>query len=180
MSWTAPMTAVAGSVFTAAQFNTFLRDNLAETAPAKAITPGSLIAVSDTNQVAERTPTETFLATSDTTTSTSFGNLSATTGPSVTVVTGPQAFVIVTCDLVCDTNGQSARATFQVSGASTVAAADTMALRNIRESVANNALFSGVFLVPLTPGSNTFTMQYRTSGTSTSTFANRRISVIPL
>ena len=32
------MTAVSGSVYTAAQFNTFVRDNLNETAPAKATT----------------------------------------------------------------------------------------------------------------------------------------------
>ena len=34
MAWTAPMTAVSGSVLTAAQWNTNVRDNLLETAPA--------------------------------------------------------------------------------------------------------------------------------------------------
>jgi hypothetical protein len=35
MAWTAPMTAVSGAAFTAAQFNTHVRDNLLETGPAK-------------------------------------------------------------------------------------------------------------------------------------------------
>lgn len=180
MAWTAPMTAVAGSVFTAAQFNTFVRDNLAETAPAKSTTPGSHMAVSDTNQISERTSSQNFTATSDTTTATTFGALAASSGPSITVVTGPQAWVVVTSDLVCDTNGQSARATFEITGATSLSGQDSMAIRNIRESTGNNALVSGVFLVPLTPGSNTFNMVYRTSGTSTSSFANRRIGVLPL
>lgn len=180
MAWTAPMTAIAGSVFTAAQFNTFIRDNLAETAPAKATTPGAHFAVSDTNQITERIPAEAFNATSDTTTATSFGALAGSSGPSVSVATGVAALVSVTADLVCDTNAQSARATFEVTGASTVAAADTRAIRNIRESLTNNALFSGVFLMTgLTPGTNVFNMVYRTSGASTSTFANRRITVVP-
>lgn len=33
MAWTTPMTAVANEVFTAAQYNTYVRDNLLETAP---------------------------------------------------------------------------------------------------------------------------------------------------
>ena len=37
MTWTAPMTAVAGAVYTAAQWNTSIRDNLNETAVAKAL-----------------------------------------------------------------------------------------------------------------------------------------------
>src|SRR5690606_12967068 len=41
MAWSAPMTAVSGSVFTAAQFNQFVRDNLNETAPARATTAGA-------------------------------------------------------------------------------------------------------------------------------------------
>lgn len=178
MAWTAPMTAVSGSVFTAAQFNQSIRDNLAETAPAKAATPGAHFAVSATNQIAERVPAEAFNATSDTTTSTAFGALAASSGPSVTVNTGIQAFVVITADLVCDTNGQSARVAYDTSGATTLASSDTRALRNLRESATNNGQFSGVFLTPLTPGSNTFTMTYRTSA-GTSTFANRRISVIP-
>lgn len=179
MAWTAPMTAVAGSVFTAAAFNTHIRDNLAETAPAKAARPGAHFVTEATNQIAERLPVEAFIAASDSTTATTYGNLASSTGPVVTAATGIHAFVVVTADLVCDTNGQSARATFTVSGATTLEANDQRAIRHIREAVTNNGQFSGVYLVPLTPGTNTFTMVYRTSGPSTSTFANRRIGVLP-
>ncbi len=42
MAWTAPITFTSGSVLTAAQLNTYLRDNLNETAPAKFTAAGQL------------------------------------------------------------------------------------------------------------------------------------------
>lgn len=176
MAWTAPMTAVAGSVFTAAQYNTFIRDNMVECPASKALTPGGYFTTSDTNQVTERVTAEAAVETSEGTTSTTYTAL-ATAGPAVTVTTGNKALVWVTADLVCGTAGQSARTTFNVSGATTVAESDPLALRNV-----TNAVFratAGPTTVALTPGSNTFTMTYRTSGASTSTFANRRIVVMP-
>lgn len=176
MAWTAPMTAVAGSVFTAAQFNTFIRDNLNECPASKALTPGGYFATSDTNQVTERVVTEAAVETSEGTASTSYTNL-ATPGPAITLNTGSRALVWVSADLVCNTAGQSARTTFNVSGTSSVAEADALALRNV--NIATLRATAGPTLVTLTPGSNTFTMTYRTSGASTSTFVNRRIVVMP-
>lgn len=49
------MTAVASTAFTAAQFNTHVRDNLNETAPAKATTSGRLIVTAGPNSIAEQT-----------------------------------------------------------------------------------------------------------------------------
>ena len=54
MAWTAPMTAVANAVFTAAQFNTHVRDNLLETAPAKATTTGGYFVATGTNTIVQR------------------------------------------------------------------------------------------------------------------------------
>ncbi len=102
MAWTAPMTAIAGSVFTAAQFNTFIRDNLAETAPAKATNPGAYFTTSDTNQISERAFLDAIVETSQGTTSTTYTNL-ATSGPAVTVTSGPYLLIYTTSDLVCDT-----------------------------------------------------------------------------
>jgi len=170
------MTAIAGSVFTAAQFNTFVRDNLNECPASKAVTPGSYFATSDTNQLSERVLAEAAVETSEGTTSTSYTAL-ATPGPSVTVTTGNKALVWVTADLVCGTAGQSARTTFNVSGASSVAENDALALRNVTNAVIRAT--AGPTIAALTPGSNTFTMTYRTSGASTSTFINRRIVVMP-
>ena len=54
MAWSAPMTAVANSTFTAAQFNQYVRDNLNETAPALATAAGSYFAADGINSIAER------------------------------------------------------------------------------------------------------------------------------
>lgn len=176
MAWTAPMTAVAGSVFTAAQFNAHIRDNLNECPAAKATTPGGYFAVSDTNQVAQREPADAIVETSEATTSTSYTDLT-TAGPSVTVTSGPKLIIHTTADLVCNTAGQTARATFNVSGATTITENDVRALKNTSTT---NLRATVTTVIAVTPGVNTVKMVYRTSGTSTATFANRRLIVLPL
>lgn len=176
MAWTAPMTAIAGSVFTAAQFNTFIRDNLAETAPAKATTPGAHFAVSDTNQIAERIGARAEVLTSETTTSTSYTDL-ATVGPQVTVTTGPSALVYVHGSLQ-NSGTSSSRMAYVVSGASSIAEQDNRGIGSGGDS-AVFSLQSGVhFHTDLTPGVNTFKAVYRVAG-GTGTFLSRRIGVIP-
>ena len=54
MAWSAPMTAVANTVFTAAQFNQHVRDNLNETAPAKATASGGYFVATGVNAIAQR------------------------------------------------------------------------------------------------------------------------------
>ncbi len=71
---------------------------------------------------------------------------------------------------------------YAVSGATTVAASDTRAL--IRDHGTSSSTgyvqASATYRVTgLTAGSNTFTLQYRTSG-GTGTFTNRNVVVIPL
>jgi hypothetical protein len=169
------MTAVANSVFTAAQFNQFVRDNLNETAPAKATTAGGHFASTGLNSIAERIAATAIVATSQTTTSTSFTDL-ATVGPSVTVTTGPYALVF-TYNSNFNSGAVSSLMSFEVSGASSIAAADNVSIGiagtgSIRES--------GAFLLTtLTAGSNTFTCKYRV-GAGTGTYADRRITVFPL
>lgn len=175
MAWTAPMTAVAGSVFTAAQFNASIRDNLNECPAAKATTPGGYFTVSDTNQVAQRVYGDAIVETSEATTSTTYTAL-ATAGPSVTVTSGPQLIIHTTADLVCNTAGQTARMTFNISGASSIAENDIRALKNTSTT---NLRATVTTVMTVTPGVNTVTMVYRTSGTSTATFANRRLIVLP-
>lgn len=170
------MTAVAGSVFTAAQFNTHLRDNLNECPTAKATTPGAYFSVSDTNQIVQRLWSDSIVEAAESTTSTTYGDLT-TTGPTVTVTSGPTLFICTTADLVCNTAGQTARTTFNVSGASTIAENDIRALKN---TSTGNLRATVTTVMSVTPGVNTVKMVYRTSGTSTSTFSNRRLIVVPL
>lgn len=171
------MTAVASSVFTAAQFNTFLRDNLNETAPAKATTAGAHFAASGVNEIAERLSATDAVLTSETTTSTAFDDL-ATAGPEVTVETGPYAFVIVHGAME-NTGAGSSRMAFDTSGATTLAAADNRGI-GVYGVAGTGAILSGVTLMTtLTPGSNTFTAKYRV-GSGTGTFLSRRLMVLPL
>lgn len=178
MAWTAPMTAIAGSVFTAAQFNTFVRDNLAETAPAKALNPGGHFVTSATNQIVERVPIAAVDTAAGNTTSTSFTDLDPpqVAGPAVTVTMGSYALVWVHAS--CSNSGTgSARAAYEVSGATSIAGADNRGI-GIAGITGGTVICSGVHLhTDLTPGSNTFTMKYRVSA-STGTFGSRRIGVI--
>lgn len=181
MSWTAPMTAVAGSVFTAAQFNTHVRDNLLETAPARATTAGRHFAVTGSNEIAERASVTDFISTSESTGSASYTDL-ATIGPTVSVTTGVQAWVFTSAFANNDTAGTSNSFAHEISGASSSSANDNHRGLYVREGSTTGVTggrFTSVNLrTGLTPGVNTFTMKYKTSG-GTSTFSTRTISVLP-
>jgi hypothetical protein len=98
------------------------------------------------------------------------------TNPSVTVpMTGSSAIVIVTASMNPN-NNQSGFVGFSVSGATTLAANDQQAL------IMTSGLGSGSamhYVTGLTPGNNTFTMQYRVDA-GTQTFSSRNIMVIPM
>ena len=116
------------------------------------------------------------VATLQTTTSTSYTDLS-TVGPAVTLVTGNKALVIISCEVTGSTASVESMASFAVSGATTIAAADAVKFLHTnnlyeRQSVVNCS-------TNLNSGSNTFTMKYRCN-TGTSTFLNRQITVIDL
>lgn len=179
MAWTAPMTAVANTVFTAAQFNTHVRDNLNETAPAKATTAGTIFVAAGANSIAERVPSTASVSTSESTGGTGYGNL-ATPGPAVTVTTGTRAIVMVTSLVQNSTASQNSYASYAVSGASSIAATDDRAVLITAAATNQTLRASSVYMeTGLTAGSNTFTMQYRVTG-GTGSFQNRRITVIPL
>lgn len=123
--------------------------------------------------------TSNAVATSQTTTSTSYTDL-ATSGPAVTVNTNTLALVIISANQDNNTAGQWVYMSFAVSGATTIAASDTNGMKNANSVTAVNVMHAsrGV-LVTLTPGSNTFTAKYRVTG-GTGTWTLRDIIVIPL
>ena len=122
------------------------------------------------------------VATSQTTTSGSYTDL-ATSGPAVTVTTGTKALVIVSCKINVGQEG-TAFMSYAVSGATTVAGSDAVALQKQNDTTTSVEDFiraSSASLVTLTAGSNTFTAKYRSgSGAKTATFASREIFVINL
>lgn len=179
MAWTAPMTATTGVVFTAAQFNTHIRDNLLMTAPAVATGAGRIIATTGSKSVTERDPTVGYIGDDEDTASTSYGNL-ATVGPTVTVTTGPKVFVILGSYQSNTNAGLGSRMSVAVSGATTTAATDSDSFYS--ESGNADDGFKGSYstILTTTSGVNVFTAKYRTTaGGGTSTFSTRVVAVIP-
>lgn len=172
------MTAVSNSALTASQWNASLRDNILETAPAKATAGGRFFATTGANSIAERVPTSVTVNTSESTSSTAMANLT-TGGPTVTVTTGLVAMHAIGCHLSNDTVGARSIAAMDVSGSTTVVADDNRSVafdENVSTrmiSASRVHLFTG-----LTAGSNTFKMVYRVGG-GTGTFAARHGLVIP-
>lgn len=180
MGWTSPFTAVAGSAFSAAQFNQFVRDNLLETAPAKATSPGSFFTTVGLNTIIERHPRTAYVDASETTASTSFVALT-TAGPTIGgIVTGSTALIMLTCSLSNNTAGSGARMGYAISGATTLAANDVDSLA-IESGVAGDEFSASWvnFWDGLTVGTQTFTSQYKAYIGGTATFRRRRMGIIP-
>ncbi|MDT0387803.1 hypothetical protein [Streptomyces dubilierae] len=179
MAWSAPMTAVANSTFTAAQFNTYVRDNLNETAPAKATAASQIPVSTGPNAITMRSPSTARVDTAQTTTSTTYADL-ATIGPRITVETGPIAVIAFAADMTNTAETSLTKVSVAVSGASSLAASDQWMLSTDGHAANNFNRHAMVHtFVGLTPGSNTFTMKYAV-GSNSGTFRNREINIIPL
>jgi hypothetical protein len=192
--WTAPITAIAGATVTSADFNTYVRDNLLQTMPAKAAEIGSMFATSGSNAIAERIPSTDFVSTSETTASTTYTDL-ATTGPSVSVITGTQAIIVhgARCGGNTNTAGNpSTKMSWSCSGATTINAASASGSftqqgdqwacgMGQQQSGVSNAYYTSRwwFQTGLTAGTNTFTAKYAVSS-GTGTFQYRSLHVIPI
>jgi len=117
------------------------------------------------------------VSSTQTSTTTSYADL-ATPGPSVTLTTGTKALVSISVFLYQSGAGD-VEASFEVSGATTVAATSSRAVAvgnapNTRIRAGSTFLITG-----LTAGSNTFKMKYFVSS-GTGTFSNRSISVVDM
>ncbi len=182
MAWTAPMTAVANAVFTAAQFNTHVRDNLLETSPAKATTAGSYFVTNSANSIEERLTGEETQSTSGNTTSTSYVTaLTSGTTCDVTLDVGVIAVVIIRGTLHNATAASNTTTmSYEITGASgTIAAADSRSVSTVNTGTVTGNTKQGVFYHSgLTPGSHTFTLQHKVSA-GTGHFANRQLIVLP-
>ena len=179
MAWTAPRTWVTAEQVTASHMNTHVRDNFLETAPAKATAAGRIIVTTGNKSVEERQFSQATVTTSETTAATSFTDL-ATSGPAVTVTTGANALVIVTCEMSNGGAGNECFMDFGVSGAHARSAGTGTAVKITSNAADDRYAVSRPFLQQsITGGSNTFTAKYRVSA-GTGTFLNRRILVLPL
>ena len=171
------MTAVAGVALTAAQWNASVRDNLLETAPAKATAAGRHFATSAANTIVERVSTQAIIDTNETTTSTTYTHL-ATIGPTVVVSVSAALWTSIYGSMQNSTANSAAAICIQLGGANTLAGADeySISLRNVSSSRC-----AGTFLnTGLTAGSTTVRSLYRVDPNGTGTFYDRRIAALPL
>lgn len=180
MAWSAPLTAVANAVFTAAQWNASLRDNLLQTGPAIATTADRLIVSNGANTIAERDILAGFVGTTESSSSGSYVDL-ATVGPSVTITTGGKGLVSVGCLMSNATAAKGGWMSYAISGATTAAASDAYAF--VATSSAANELYGASHLMlwtNLIAGSSTFTAKYRVSGAFVHSWQQRRMIVMAL
>jgi hypothetical protein len=121
------------------------------------------------------------VVTTELTTSTSYTDL-ATVGPTVTMSTGTSVVChIFTSTLSASTTGNS-YISVAVSGASTVAASDSAGVNGggsglvtITTATYGFSIATAIIFTGLTPGTNTFTMKYRSQSGSRSFFRRRMI-----
>lgn len=181
MAWNAPMTAAANTVWFASQFNKYIRDNLLETAPAKATAAGQHFVANQkkSNAILARTASQQTVTTSQTTASTSYANLS-TVGPTITTATGSTAMIWFAAHMSNNTVDFQTHASVAVSGATNIPASDLWQIR-IDGHPANEGgrVASFHWFHNLRAGNNTFTVKYKVGG-GTGTFSNRHLAVMPL
>lgn len=141
-------------------------------------TTGDLITAADWNALIGG-GTEASVLTSETTASSSYGSL-ATVGPTVaSLSTGTKALVGVSCRVSSATPGVRASMGFLVSGATTIAAHENMALQQEITTAGDFYSLTYVGLVTLTAGTNNFVGQYASLGAvGTAIFHFRRLWVI--
>lgn len=178
MTWTAPMTAVASTVLTAAQWNIHGRNNLNALAPAVAVTAGSWIVTAGFNTLAERIPSVGFKSGYLSTDSTSYVDLD---GPVVSVTSGPRALVSFGAQVQSDTAGRGGRVAVEVTGATDMGASDLNSYYTESANAGDDHKGSWVTIFDenYNAGDNILTLKYRAVGAGTATFNDRCLAVIP-
>lgn len=179
MAWTTPLTAVANNALTASQWNASVRDNLNETAVAKATAAGRIFVSTGSNALAERVISEHSITTAQTTGSTAYTDLS-TVGPQLSVATGTRMLVAFTAQMQNTSANTSVRAGVDISGATSQSPSDSIDLyidglpanQQMRNSCVH--LYTG-----LTSGTQNVKMQYKVGG-GTGTFSDRTMVIVGL
>lgn len=116
------------------------------------------------------------VTTQESTASTSYVDLT-TPGPAVTITSqGTQALVTIRAQMFASTGTVSATMGFVVSGATTRAATNADSLTIQCTNIGDGNYLTGQQLIPITPGTNTYTAKYH-AAVGTAVFAQRRIYV---
>lgn len=179
MAWGTPLTAVSNAALTAPQWNASVRDDLLETAPAKATAATQIFVATGANAIAARTIAGDRVDSADSTSTTTYGAI-ATAGPAVTCTTGIAAVVSFTMQITNSSAGGPTLAYVNITGASTVSLGDAGSITHEPGAAnADTTCSRTIYHSAMTPGSSTFTCLYRViSGTGT--WSRRTLVVIPL
>ena len=121
------------------------------------------------------TPVTAVVVTTQSTTSTSFTDLS-TTGPAITLQTGTSVLITLGSNTYSSSANLRTQMGFALSGATTAAASDGP----IAPAATQQVAASLSFVVTVNAGSNTFTAKYRAIDGGTASFQNRYITVVGL
>lgn len=181
MAWTAPMTAVSLELLTAREYNTHVRDNFLETAPAIASASGSYFVVDGTNRIKQRQAGSSYVKDENRikTYQNTFAEVQVS-GPMVTVRTGTQAIVSYSCEMMNEVDNAQANASFEVSGATSISPQNTYRLVHDAVDPYKWTRQSVTTRVTLNPGLNTFRMKYHTGNRGPIHFRRREIVVLPM
>lgn len=182
MAWTTPMTAVANEVFTAAQYNTYVRDNLLETAPGIAQFPSQYF-----YKLGDQLYANTFGSSNVnmgyTTTSTTYVDLEDGPLPTMSRRIQSAGFIMwLGGQMTNNTAGQACHMSVEITRESddvVVFAPDDSVAFSAQTTNAAICSMSGPHFIPgITDDIYTFTMKYRVTG-GTGTFAGRWLHVMP-
>lgn len=194
MVWTAPKIFIDGAILTADDLNTYARDNLLETAPAKAKNISGYFVTTGQNLLEEKVFHSAQVLTNGQETlppanpSSNFQDLT-TVGPAVTVVTGTDALVFYGATVSSENSPYSSTAWagvgVSVTGATTIdpnfsGSGDNFntARWSSKDKAVGQITMAQAF-TDLNPGINTFTLQYNNFA-SIAYFNRRKITVMPL
>jgi hypothetical protein len=184
MVWTAPRTWVEGETLSADLLNAQIRDNFLHQAANFAVGERGYFVSTGINQVERRRTRRVTLNEVATTSSTSYADDADSPGPEITLTTGTSCLVMWACTQHLTEDGGGAASTFTsvaVSGATTIAADTSWALR--KQDVEGQRFAAAQFarFAQLTPGENTFKMRYAVgSASAVGVFFRRRLMVMPL
>lgn len=186
MAWTAPMTAVDNAVWSSAQFNTHVRDNLMETVPALDAGPGRLFFSGGNNNVVARKShmQAEVISPFESTDSTTYTDLD-TPGPSVDFdidVAGQGVTILFGARMNVIDNATSAITSVEISGPESIPASDEWCAWTDGIPSGNPfTLWSSLRFAPATVGTYTATLKYRQGGivARSQTWDRRHIIVVP-
>lgn len=174
MVWSTLPTYVNGTL-TGAQLNA-IRDNINETAVAKATAAGDYFVATGTNALVKRHIESQAVTTTSTTTSGSYtDNPTGDNGPTVTLTTGTVCLIFHSVQLE-NSGGGSTYASFEITGATTDPADDNRSIFH-QQGATLGGRFGCTTWLAANAGSNTYQMCFRVS-TGTGSYDDRRLTVM--